>query len=54
MKQALLNVLREEQRQLEDAIREEERRNPPDRERLAALRAEARSLRRQLDRYLDA
>lgn len=54
MKSALISILREEKLRLEEEIDQERRREPPDRSRIAALRQEASSLRRQLERIPDA
>ncbi|HYD29503.1 MAG TPA: hypothetical protein VEB64_01385 [Azospirillaceae bacterium] len=49
MKSTLISILREEKVRVEEKIEEERRRDRPDRSRIAALRQEASSLRRQLE-----
>jgi len=53
LRNALFSIVRQEQRQLEDAIAAEQKRPAPDTARLSALRQEATSLRRELEIYAD-
>lgn len=54
MKRMLISILREEKVRAEEEIEQERRRAAPDRSRIAALRQEVSSLRRQLERIPDA
>ncbi len=53
LRKALFNIIRLEQRQLEERIVEEEKRPTPDVGRLVALRREESSLRRELEQCAD-
>jgi hypothetical protein len=50
MKEAFISIMRQEQQELETRILAEQQRPHPDETRLDALKEEASSLRRQLDR----
>lgn len=50
---ALFNIIRQEQRDVEDRLESECRRVVPDDDKLRELRAEAFSLRRELEHYAD-
>lgn len=54
LRKALFNIIRQEQRDVEDQLVEEERRPAPDVGRIVALRAEATDLRRELEHFPDA
>lgn len=51
MKEALINIIREERVALEARIADELKRRVPDNMRIEALQEEASDLRRQLERY---
>ncbi|QQP91033.1 hypothetical protein JL101_018970 [Skermanella rosea] len=51
MKEALINIIREERVALEARIADELKRRVPDDMRIEALQEEASDLRRQLERY---
>ena len=53
MKEAFISIMRQEQRQLEAQINAEQQSQCPDQSRLEALKEEASSLRRQLDRIAE-
>jgi hypothetical protein len=53
LRKALFNIIRLEQRQLEEQIAEEQKRPAPDVGRLTALRREEKSLRQELEQYAD-
>lgn len=53
LRKALFNIIRQEQREVEDELEKEERRPTPDIRRLAALRNEASDLGRELEHYRD-
>ena len=53
MKEALISIMRQEQKALETRIAEERQRQDPDGMRLEEMREEATDLRRQLERYND-
>lgn len=53
LRKALFNIIRQEQQEVEVELRNEERRPAPDLCRLAALRREASSLRRELEHYVE-
>lgn len=48
---ALFNIIRQEQREVEDELEREERRPAPDRGRIGVLRQQATSLRRELEHF---
>lgn len=54
LRKALFNIIRREQREIEDKLQAEEHKPAPDTGRLATLRQEAVSLRRELEHYRDA
>jgi hypothetical protein len=53
LRNVLFNIIRQEQRQLEDQIALEQEQAAPDQRRLSRLRQEAFSLRRELEHYAD-
>lgn len=53
LRKALFNIIRQEQREVEDELEREERRSVPDSSRLVGLRQEMTSLRRELEHYQD-
>lgn len=53
LRKALFNIIRQEQRDVEDRLETECRRNDPDDLKLRELRAEAFALRRELEHYAD-
>lgn len=53
LRNALFGIIRQEHRQLEDAIAEEQKRPAPDLARLTAMRREETSLRRELGFYAE-
>ncbi len=53
LRKALFNIIRLEQRQLEERIAEEQKRPAPDVSRLTALRREEGHLRRELEQCAD-
>lgn len=53
LRKALFNIVRQEQRDVEDELQKEERRSAPDHGRMRELRQEAQSLRRELEHYND-
>ena len=54
LRKALFNIIRQEQREVEDRLVEEERNPAPDVGRLVALRAQANNLRRELEHFPEA
>lgn len=54
LRKALFNIIRQEQREIEDRLVEEERSPRPDIGKLVALRQQAMNLRRELDHFPDA
>lgn len=54
LRNALFAIIRQEQREIEDRLVEEERRPTPDVGRLVALRAQATNLRRELEHFPEA
>ena len=54
LRKALFNIIRQEQREIEDRLVEEERRPAPDVGRLVALRDQATNLRRELEHFPEA
>lgn len=52
-RKALFNIIRQEQRDVEDQLEKEERRASPDTRRMNDLRREAQDLRRELEHYGD-
>ncbi|HYG88385.1 MAG TPA: hypothetical protein VD978_19255 [Azospirillum sp.] len=53
LRSALFNIIRQEQREIEDRLVEEERNPAPDIGKLVALRQQAMNLRRELDHFPD-
>lgn len=53
LRKALFNIIRQEQRDVEDELEKEERSSKPDTGRLVGLRREASSLRRELEHFQD-
>ncbi|WP_199231792.1 hypothetical protein [Azospirillum sp. TSO35-2] len=53
LRKALFNIIRQEQREVEDELEREEQRPAPDVRRLVGLRQEATSLRRELEHFND-
>ncbi|MGQ9365981.1 hypothetical protein [Azospirillum sp. A39] len=53
LKNVLFNIIRQEQRDVEERLEEEGRRPDPDGRKLSALRREAKMLRRELDHFPD-
>jgi len=53
LRKALFNIIRQEQRDVEDRLESECRQTAPDDAKLRELRAEAFSLRRELEHYVD-
>ncbi|CAO3437174.1 hypothetical protein [Azospirillum doebereinerae] len=53
LRKALFNIIRQEQRDIEDKLEKEERRSSPDAGRLVGLRQEVTSLRRELEHFQD-
>lgn len=51
LRNALFNIIRQEQREIEDELEKEEHRSAPDIGRLAALRQQATNLRRELEHF---
>jgi len=51
LRNALFNIIRQEQREIEDELEKEEHRPAPDIGRLAALRQQATNLRRELEHF---
>ena len=54
LRNALFAIVRQEHREVEDRLVEEERRSAPDVGRLVALRAQATNLRRELEHFPEA
>jgi len=54
LRNALFNIIRQEQREIEDRLVAEERRSAPDVGKLVALRQQAMNLRRELEHFPDA
>ncbi|CAO3428144.1 hypothetical protein [Azospirillum argentinense] len=54
LRKALFNIIRQEQREVEDELEKEERRTAPDVGRVVALQREVTDLRRELEHYRDA
>ncbi len=53
LRKALFNIIRQEQRDVEDELQKEERSPTPDVLRVVALQREATSLRRELEHFSD-
>ncbi|MBP2231509.1 hypothetical protein [Azospirillum agricola] len=53
LRKALFNIIRQEQREVEDELEKEERCSTPDVGRLIGLRQEVSSLRRELEHFRD-
>ena len=53
LKEALVDIIRQEQREIEDELRKEQCRPVPDSGRVGALRQEASSLSRELEHFRD-
>jgi len=53
LRKALFNIIRQEQREIEDKLEQEERQSAPDVGRLVGLRQEATTLRRELEHFQD-
>ncbi|WP_168220504.1 hypothetical protein [Azospirillum thermophilum] len=53
LRKALFNIIRQEQREIEDKLEKEERSSTPDVARLVSLRQEVTSLRRELEHFHD-
>lgn len=54
LRKALFNIIRQEQREVEDQLKVEERQPAPDGGLLTALRQQANSLRRELEHFPEA
>lgn len=54
LRKALFNIIRQEQREVEDELEKEERCPAPDVGKLVSLRREVSSLRRELEHFSDA
>lgn len=53
LRKALFNIIRQEQREVEDELEKEEHRPSPDVRKLVSLRREASSLQRELEHFSD-
>ncbi|MBK1840092.1 Mg2+ and Co2+ transporter CorA [Azospirillum lipoferum] len=53
LRKALFNIIRQEQREIEDKLEREEQQQSPDVRRIVGLRQEATSLRRELEHFHD-
>ncbi|WP_207455093.1 hypothetical protein [Azospirillum sp. SYSU D00513] len=53
LKEALFNIIQQEQREVEDELRKEQHSPSPDQSRLGTLRREATDLSRELEHFRD-
>ena len=53
LRNALFNIIRQEQREIEDELEKEERSTTPDAGRMVALKREVTDLRRELEHFRD-